>query len=649
MANKAPGTNPVKKVPIHLKSSQNRILIKGGRVVNHDNIFDADVYIEDGVITQVGKDLTIPGGTRTIDARGKLVIPGGVDANTHLQMPSMGTRSVDDFYQGTKAALAGGTTTIIDMALPQKGESLLEAFEKWKQWAEDKACCDYALHVAVTWWGQQVAAEMDELVAKHGVNSFTMYMAYKDLLQLQDPEMIQVFKMCRNIGALALVHAENGDLIAENVKKLLQAGVTGPEGHALSRPEELEAEAVNRAATIANQVNCPLYVLNVMSKSAADVIVEKKKHGAVLFGEPIAASLATDGTHYWNKCWRHAAGHVTSPPLSQDPTTPGYLMDLLGSGSLDLASSANTTFTEGQKAAGKDDFTKIPHGLNGVEDRMSVVWERGVSAGKMDPCRFVAVTSANAAKIFNLYPQKGCIAVGSDADVVVWNPNRTRQINAKTHQQAADFNVFEGMICHGVPEYVVAGGRVVLDEGELRVSQGAGRFIATPPYSPHIYLRVHEREKVRFPRKVDRDAYEPGAPPVSSIKSVMEPAPFVASVTSNNGATSPSSNGHHHHHHHANGNGSVVGEVTSGVNGLSLTNGGGGSRKVSGEYKSPPGSANSAQGDGFHLRGATAAGSINMQDSTFSVSGAQIDDDTPRRSTIKVHNPPGGKSSGGFW
>jgi dihydropyrimidinase len=410
----------------------------------------------------------------------------------------MGTRTSDDFYTGTRAALAGGTTMIMNFILENREMPLLDAYKLNRQNADTKVCCDYALHACVYNYNEKVAQEMEVLSKEKGVNSFKMFMAYKDVFMIRDDDLIKVFKKCKELGTIAMVHAENGDLVHECQQKIHDLGITGPEGHLLSRPEEFEAEATNRAVTIAHEVNCPLYVVHVMSKSSALVISDAKRRGCVVIGEPIAAGLGTDGTHYFNKCWRHSAGHVMSPPLREDPSTPGYLMDLLSNGDLDCTGTDHCTFNTNQKALGKDDFSKIPNGVNGVEDRMSVIWEKGVHSGKMDAKKFVAVTSTNAAKIFNVYPRKGCIAKGSDADIVVWDPEATRTISAKTHHQTVDFNIFEGLTCHGVPSVVISNGRVVLEDGNLVVVQGSGRFVETPCFPEHVYSRVAVRDKVVF-------------------------------------------------------------------------------------------------------------------------------------------------------
>ncbi|RNA15549.1 dihydropyrimidinase-like isoform X4 [Brachionus plicatilis] len=582
---KSPLSLPVKKIPVHIKSAQNRILIKGGRVVNHDRIFHADVFIEDGLIKDVGDNLMIPGGAKVIDAKGKYVIPGGIDTNTSLALEFMGTRTADDFYSGTKAALAGGTTMVMNFVLDAKKKSLLDAFEASKSQAELNACCDYAFHVCLLNFNDQVGKEMETLVNQKGVNSFKVFMAYKDYLMVNDADMIKVFKKCKELGAIPMVHAENGDVIDECQKKIKNLGITGPEGHLLSRPESLEAEATNRAITIAHEVNSPVYIVHVMSKSAAMAVSEGKRKGTVVIGEPIAAGLATDGTHYYNKCWRHSAGHVMSPPLREDVSTPGYLMDLLASGDLELTGTDHCVFNTNQKALGKDDFSKIPNGVNGVEDRMTVIWDRGVGTGKMDPCRFVAVTSTNAAKVFNIYPRKGYIGKGSDADVVVWDPDTSKTISVKTHHQAVDFNIFEGMTCQGVPMVVISNGKVVCEEGNLHVSQGAGRFVETPAFPEHVFERIKKRDGLN-PAKVDREVY---TGPVVDLTKELE------------------------------------------------------SQMAGSKLNEPPAAAHG----NFHHRPLTKSGARNLQDSSFSLGGEQWDDQ-PLKTSTRIKNPPGGKSSGIF-
>jgi dihydropyrimidinase len=526
--------------------------------------------------------LIVPGGTKTIDAKGKLVIPGGIDTHTHLELYFMGTCTSDDFYTGTRAALAGGTTMIMNFVLEDRNMSLLEAYDLNRSRADKKVCCDYALHSCVYFYDDKVAKEMEILCKEKGINSFKSFMAYKDVFMIKDEDMIKLFKKVKELGAVSMVHAENGDLIDECSKKIKAHGIQGPEGHLLSRPEAFEAEATQRAITIADEINCPLYIVHVMSKSSALAISDARRRGSVVIGEPIAAGLGSDGTHYFHKCWRHAAGHVMSPPLRDDPSTPSHLMDLLANGDLECTGTDHCVFNTEQKALGKDDFSKIPNGVNGVEDRMSIVWEKGVRTGKLDPCRFVAVTSTNAAKIFNIYPRKGHIGKGSDADVVIWDPEAVKTISAATHHQAVDFNIFEGMVCHGAPSVVISNGRVVLEDGVLNVVQGSGRFIETPCFPEYLYKRVFARDQIK-PRKVEREPYT----------------------------------------------GPVV-DLTKGI------------EKDLGKTSLDGGAHNA-----FHNRPATKAGARNLQDSSFTLGGDQWDDQ-PIRTTTRVKNPPGGKSTGIF-
>ncbi|WP_342114305.1 dihydropyrimidinase [Pseudoduganella sp. OTU4001] len=457
-------------------------LIRGGTVVNADRAFRADVLCEGDKIVAVGPGLAAPAGAEIIDAGGQYVMPGGIDPHTHMNLPFMGTVTQDDFFTGTAAGLAGGNTTIIDFVIPNPQQPLLEAYHQWRGWAE-KAAGDYSFHVAITWWSDQVHEDMGTLVRKHGVNSFKHFMAYKNAIMADDETLVKSFRRALELGAIPTVHAENGELVYQLQQDLLRQGITGPRAHPLSRPPAVEAEAANRAIAIANVLKTPLYIVHVSCKESLDAITRARAAGQRVYGEALAGHLIVDDSVYDHPDFDFAAGHVMSPPFRSREHQKALWQGLQG-GNLHTTATDHCTFCAEQKAAGRNDFTKIPNGCGGVEDRMAVIWDEGVNNGKLTPSEFVRVTSANAAQIFNIYPRKGLIAAGSDADIVVWDPEGTRTISAKTQFAKGGFNVFEGRTVKGIPSTTVAAGKVVFHRGDLRAVEGAGRHIDRPAFVP---------------------------------------------------------------------------------------------------------------------------------------------------------------------
>jgi dihydropyrimidinase len=472
-------------------------IIKGGTVVTADRSYVADVKIENGIITGIGQSLS---GDTTLDATGCYIMPGGIDPHTHLEMPFMGTYSADDFESGTRAGLAGGTTMVVDFCLPSPNQSLLEALQMWDN-KTSKASADYSFHMAITWWGQQVFDEMATVVDK-GITSFKHFMAYKGSLMVDDDEMFSSFQRCAALGALPLVHAENGDVVAALSAKLLAEGNNGPEAHAYSRPPEVEGEATNRAIMIADMAGVPLYVVHVSCEQSHEAIRRARAKGMRVYGEPLVQHLTLDETEYANPDWDHAARRVMSPPfrnkLHQDSLWAG-----LQSGSLQVVATDHCAFTTQQKRNGVGNFTKIPNGTGGLEDRLAVLWTRGVNTGRLTKEEFVAVTSTNIAKILNLYPKKGAVVEGADADLVVWDPKRKKTISAKTQQSVIDYNVFEGFEVVGLPRFVLTRGEVAVTEDKVDARPGHGKFVAREPKNP-VNRALSTWKEITAPRKVQR-------------------------------------------------------------------------------------------------------------------------------------------------
>ena len=472
-------------------------VIRNGTIVTADLTYKADVAIEGGKIVEIGPDLK---GDRELDATGCYVMPGGIDPHTHLEMPFMGTYSSDDFESGTRAALAGGTTMVVDFALPNQGESLLDALKRWDN-KSTRANCDYSFHMAVTWWGEQVFNDMPEVV-KRGITSFKHFLAYKGALMVNDDELFASFRRLAELGAIALVHAENGDVVAELTAKLLAEGNTGPEAHAYSRPPQVEGEATNRAIMIADMAGVPLYVVHTSCEEAHEAIRRARMQGKRVWGEPLIQHLTLDESEYFNPDWDHAARRVMSPPFRnkrhQDSLWAG-----LQSGSLSVVATDHCAFTTEQKRMGVGDFSKIPNGTGGLEDRMPMLWTHGVNTGRLTMNEFVAVTSTNIAKILNCYPKKGAIMVGSDADIVVWDPEKEKTISAKTQQSAIDYNVFEGQHVKGLPRFTLTRGQVAVHDGEIRTEEGHGQFVAREANAP-VNRALSTWKELTAPRPVQR-------------------------------------------------------------------------------------------------------------------------------------------------
>ena len=477
------------------------VLIRGGTVVTAEGELRADVLTQGETIAAVGPNLAAPAGAKVIDAGGAYVIPGGIDPHTHMELPFMGTVASEDFFTGTSAAVAGGTTTIIDFVIPGYGQSILEAYKTWRGWAE-KSAADYTFHVAITWWGQQVAEEMGALCRDHGVNSFKHFMAYKGAIMADDEVLVHSFRRAAELGALCTVHAENGELVVQLQKAVFEAGVTGPEGHPQSRPPVVEGEAAHRATRLAEALGVPLYIVHNSCIESLEAITRARLAGQQVFGEVLAQHLVLDDSVYYNKDWNTAAHYVMSPPF-RSKEHQAALWKGLQSGMLQTTATDHCCFCTEQKRAGVDDFRKIPNGTGGVEDRMSVLWHHGVRTGRLTPSQFVAATSTEAAKIFNMYPKKGSITVGADADLVVWDPNGTRVISKATHHQNIDFNIYEGMEVTGIPATTLSRGKIVWQNGALDTVRGAGRYVDRPCWAP-IWKAQAARNASRGVRRVER-------------------------------------------------------------------------------------------------------------------------------------------------
>jgi dihydropyrimidinase len=453
------------------------ILIKNGTVVTASERVTADVYCDGGTVVAIGQDLEKrKAQDEVIDASGQYVMPGAVDPHVHLALPFMGTVSADDYESGTAAAVAGGTTTVIDFVIPGRGQSLLEGLKEWEAKSKN-AVADYTYHLAVTGWTDRTAEEMRVVVYHRGITSFKVFMAYKGAIMVDDHELYQVMKQAAALRAVVAVHAENGDAIFNLQKELVAAGRLEPKYHAISRPSAVEGEATGRALMMARLHGATAYIVHMTCRESVQALARAKADGQHCYGETCPQYLLLDDSVY-DKPDFEGAAYVMSPPIR--PRSGGHqdvLWAHVENGILNSIGTDHCPFSMAQKRMGKDDFTLIPNGGTGIEDRLALLYTHGVCEERITLERMVELISTAPAKIFHLYPRKGSVTVGGDADLVVWDPASERTISAKTHHSKCDRNIFEGFKVKGKPSYVIVGGRVQLKDGDLRVERGAGRFL----------------------------------------------------------------------------------------------------------------------------------------------------------------------------
>ena len=455
------------------------LLIKGGEIVTAETRTHADILIEDETITQIGVGFAAPAGAEVIDATGKLVFPGFIDPHVHIHLPFMATFAKDTHATASKAALIGGTTTFIEMVCPNRNEDALEGYTTWKQKAEDNSACDYAFHMAVTRWDEKTEAQLRQIVAD-GTASFKIFLAYKNFFGVTDEEMFHTLRVAAELGVITTAHCENAELVGQLQQLLLAQGKTGPEWHEPSRPEAVEAEGTGRFATFLEETGATGYVVHLSCGPALRATVEAKLRGVKLYVESVLPHFLLDKT-LAEKPGVEGMKNIMSPPLRDKRNLP-ILWDALQAGLIDTVGTDHCPFDTGQKLLGKDAFTQIPNGIPGIEDRVNLMYTYGVKRGGLDLHRFVDALSTRPAKLFGLFPRKGSIAVGSDADLVIYDTAYRGTISAATQHTNNNYNGFEGWSIDGRPSVVTVRGKVQVRDGEFVGEPGRGKMLKRPPH-----------------------------------------------------------------------------------------------------------------------------------------------------------------------
>lgn len=454
------------------------LLIKNGDIVTADSRFKGDIYVEGETITDIGTNLNAPAGAEVVDASGKFVFPGFIDPHVHIYLPFMATFAKDTHETASIAALAGGTTTYIEMCCPSRNDDALEGYNLWKSKAEGHSACDYTFHMSVTKYDDATAKQLEEIV-RDGISSFKIFLSYKNFFGVDDNEMYQTMQLAKRLGVIVTAHCENAELVSKLQERLIGEGKTGPEWHEPSRPESVEAEGTTRFATFLENTGASGYVVHLSCEPALRAAIRAKSRGVRLSIESVLPHFLLDKT-YAERQGVEGMKHVMSPPL-RDKRNQEALWHALATGLIDTVGTDHCPFDTEQKKMGKDAFTAIPNGIPGIEERVVMLYTAGVAEGRIDLNRFVDCASTKAAKFFGMFPRKGTIAVGSDADLVVFDPRHTGKISASNLYTNNDYSGFEGMPFKGLPEVVTVRGRIQVRKGKFVGERGIGKLLRREP------------------------------------------------------------------------------------------------------------------------------------------------------------------------